>query len=102
MGFYQAQEAAMCWLKKGDLLLKLVNTRSRYRLTSTAIPVSRVTYLSRANERVFALWHTRLGHINYGSLQRMIRINTAYVLAMTGNLSAPMNRCWVCIQSRVQ
>ena len=82
--------------------LKVVKARGRYRLTSTAVPVDQVKSVTRDIEQEFAIWHTRLGHFNYGTLQHMARNKRLHGLELNGDVNAPRSRCWTCVQDRMQ
>ncbi|RAW19732.1 hypothetical protein PC110_g23826 [Phytophthora cactorum] len=58
--------------------------------------------MTRENERALVRWHTRLGQLNYGALQEMVKNETVDGLEFTGSVCAPNDRCSTCIQSRMK
>ncbi|OWZ00879.1 DNA binding protein [Phytophthora megakarya] len=95
----------VAWLQKGSLLLKLMKSRGRYRLQTQVLPVHRVIAMAQTSShdnKVLMRWHTRFGHLHYGALQRVVREGDVDGMDLDGHVSAPSERCWTCVQSRIK
>ncbi|GMF52861.1 unnamed protein product [Phytophthora fragariaefolia] len=103
--FIKLRKQSWAWLRKGSVLLKLMKPRGRYRLQSTAAPVVQVEAAAQTrlgHKRALVRLHARLGHLNYGVLQQMVRDETVDGLKLSGSVNAPSERCWTCVQSRMK
>ncbi|GMF18573.1 unnamed protein product [Phytophthora fragariaefolia] len=87
--FIKLRKQSWAWLRKGSVLLKLMKTRGRYRLQATAAPVVKVEAAAQTrlgDERALVRLHARLGHLNYGALQQMVRDETVDGLELSAYL----------------
>jgi transposase InsO family protein len=103
--FCKPKKQTCAWLRKGGVSLKLSKIRGRYRLETTAIPVQQVEAVVQAkrdDERALVRWHARLGHLNFGALQQMVREGTVDGLELSGSVRAPKDRCWTCVRTKMK
>ncbi|POM59518.1 Retrovirus-related Pol Polyprotein [Phytophthora palmivora] len=103
--FVKLRKQKNAWLHKQNVMLKLVKARGRYRLQSTVTTgrqVEAVEPRRRDDELALVRWHARLGHLNFGALQQMVRDKTVEGMELSGSVQAPEERCWTCVQAKLK